>query len=420
MSGLRLAFISFVRRPVSSLLAALSLVIPIAAAGLMATLIENSREGFRRYDTTLDAIIGGKTPDLQLLMASLYGIGHEENIIPFELLRHAREPMSRKRWTLPGAPGGDADDVVKQATPIIDFAVFGRYRVVGTDETFLQRPEPHANPPSMARGAWLDGPGLAVLGSQVARSENLAPGDEIAARSRLTHPVSGDPLWEKVLTVSGVLAPTGAAYDRMVYTTIEEAFELHRAAIPLNLMRQVRNETGLSYMLIWLHDGQEERLRDFFDNYTVAKTILVREQLEWLERLIGGGRLLGATLVAIIAGLGMLCVMTLFNARFEAMGEDLAILRALGHGKSLVASWLLWEAILVWVAALLPAALLERILSGLIAGSHESIMLHAPLVWPTAHHPMIWGLTLVACPLALVVPLLRLYRHNVHDALKGM
>ena len=72
------------------------------------------------------------------------------------------------------------------------------------------------------------------------------------------------------------------------YTIQDEPFELYNTAIPLNLMRETRNNMGMSYALLWLYDGQEHRLQDQFDNYTVGKTVFVSKQIEAIERLIRG------------------------------------------------------------------------------------------------------------------------------------
>lgn len=420
MSGLRLALISFIRRPVSSMLAVLSLTIPLIAAGLLVSLLAYSREGIRQYDHTVDAIVGAKTPGLELVLSALFGVGHEKNIIPYELLRHAREAMDRKRWVRPLAGRDDTEHVVRQATPIMDFATYGEYRILATDRTFLHRPDAGMYRPAIAQGGWFDRRGRVVAGSEVASRRNLVPGSVIEAVSRWTHPETGEPLWRGELIVSGILGPTGLAYDRSLYTAVEEAFEMYRLAAPHGLMRQVRDDMGMSYMLLWLHEGQEDRLRDFFDNYTVAQTFLVREQMDLLERLIGGGALVGRFIGGITALLGLLCVMVLFNARFEGMGEDLAVMKSMGYGNAQVAGWLLWESLLVWICALPVAVLLEWCAVGLMAKLPGISMFGVALPWPTSFHPWLWGLTLIGCPLAMIVPLMRLYRHNVHDALKGM
>ncbi len=420
MSGLRLAFISFIRRPVSSLLAVLSLTIPLTAAGLLVTVLSYSREGIRQYDRTIDAIVGAKTPGLELVLSALLGIGHEDGIIPYELLRHAREPMDRKRWVRPLTGTDDTMEVVKQATPIMDFATGEGYRVIATDRSFLQRPDAEMEEPSVGDGQWFYRRGQMVAGSEVARRRNLIVGSMVEAVSIWTHPDTGEPLWRKEMVISGILEPTGLVYDRQFYTALEEAFEMYRLAIPLDLLRQVRDEMGMSYMLIWLHEGQEDRLRDFFDNYTVAQTFIVSEQMELLERLIGGGAIAGRFIGGITALLGLLCVMVLFNARFEGMGEDLAVMKSLGYGNAQVAGWLLFEALLVWICALPLAILVEWIAVGWIVGLPGITLFDVTLPWPTSFHPWLWGLTLIGCPLAILIPLIRLYRHNVHDALKGM
>ncbi len=402
------------------MLAVLSLTIPLTAAGLLVTLLAYSREGIRQHDRTVDAIVGAKTPGLELVLSALFGIGHEQNIIPYELLRHAREPMDRKRWVRPLAGMDDTSDMVKQATPIMDFATSGGYRVLATDRTFLQRPDADMERPAIGEGEWFFRRGQVVAGSEVARRKDLVVGSVVKAVSTWNHPETGEPLWEKEMVVSGILEPTGLVYDRQFYTAVEEAFEMYSLAMPLDLLRQVRDDMGMSYMLIWMQEGQEDRLRDFFDNYTVAQTFFVREQMALLERLIGGGALVGRFIGGITALLGLLCVMVLFNARFEGMGEDLAVMRSMGYGNAQVAGWLLWEALLVWICALPVAILVEWIAAGWIVGLPGISLFDVTLPWPTSFHPWLWGLTLVGCPLAMVVPLIRLYRHNVHDALKGM
>jgi len=383
------------------------------------TLLINSRDGIHTYDHSVDAILGPKSPDLELVMASLFGIGFEQRIIPHGLLRYAREPMKKKGGVSSGTEE-EYVDVVKQATPFIEFAEFDGYKVVGTDETFLVRPDKAMNAPQMARGEWFQAPGQVVVGSVVARKKNLRLGSTLTTVSIWRHPQTGKPLWQKQVTVTGILAHTGIMYDRQLYISQEEAFDLHHRAISLNMLRETRNNMGMSYALLWLHENQEERLQDFFDNYTVAKIRIVREQMKSIEALMVHVESLGTFINGIAMVLGLLCIMVLFNARFEAMNEDLAILRTLGYGKTRIASWLLWESILVWVIAMPLALALEWLLIKWIGTLPGASLFYLDLLWPTALHPHMWSLMFFGCPLATLIPLFRLYRHNLHDALEGM
>jgi len=217
MSGLTLSFISFVRRPVSSLLAVISLIIPLVAVGLAITLLVNFRESIQKYDTSVHAILGPKTPDHEIILSSLFGVGHVDQIIPYGLIDHARKPLKKKDWELNRTFGDDTVNVVKQATPFMEFAEYNGYKVIGTDNSFLVRPEKNMNCPKVSRGTWFHNKGQVVAGSLVAQKENLSPGSTITADSKLLHPYTGQPLWRKNLTVTGILEPTNIVYDRMLH-----------------------------------------------------------------------------------------------------------------------------------------------------------------------------------------------------------
>lgn len=105
-------------------------------------------------------------------------------------------------------------------------------------------------------------------------------------------------------------------------------------------------------------------------------------------------------------------------ARFDAMSVQLAILRAIGYDRSLIARWLLWEGLIVGGIACVIGAIVDltvfpwvRSLSGLDLPEYvASPVLQSAMVWLGAI-----GVTIAA----VAVPILRLYRQDVNASLKA-
>jgi len=96
------------------------------------------------------------------------------------------------------------------------------------------------------------------------------------------------------------------------------------------------------------------------------------------------------------------------------------VLRALGYGKARVAGWLLIEGWLLTVAALIPSVVLDGVLTFLIQTLASDMLPWAGFSWPASQIVRAWLLFVIVVFPAQILPLWRLYRLDVHHALRGL
>lgn len=411
MNSFQLALLNLTRRRLSTAIAIASIAISVACGGVLLRLYLLSGSRFSSIARAGEAVVGAKAGGLNILLGALNLEGPYPDFIPLVLYQSlaAKAPVQF-------ADGfHDSPRYIKGAIPIVIFARYKGYRVLGTDEGFWKRPVADDSL-SFESGAWPTGEGEVVLGSDVASAEHLKVGDAIVAEQ-----------WngtdeEQVslsLKVAGVFAPTHSMWDRALYSTLSEA--RHSFESPQFQQRTPWKSEVLHYYLIYLEPDGFKPLENLVNRRTIAQAIYVPDELDSLRRLTGTGREMGFLMTVLILSLGGLGVASMMVTRFEALTRALAVLRALGFSRSEVTAWLLWEGLLLglvscMVGAMIDAAFFPVIRSMLGEALPPPTLVGSP-IWASAP---VWGMALVATMLSLLIPILRLYSLDVHQSLKGL
>jgi len=125
-----------------------------------------------------------------------------------------------------------------------------------------------------------------------------------------------------------------------------------------------------------------------------------------------------AILIMILGGLS---VAAMIVTRFDAMTLELAVLRALGYAKKEIAAWLMWEGFILGFIACIIGGTLDfiflpfiRIMLGSALPGTDIIDISILQSYP------IWLIALFATMLSIVIPLLKLYKQDVHSSLRGL
>jgi putative ABC transport system permease protein len=399
-----LAFLSLSRRPVSSLLAVASLGFALGLGGWLLNLHSSVFASIEVREPGVDAVLGPKSNGLSILLDSVHLAGGNTECLDYFLI----------------------NTLAKEVTPemLIPLAVFADWRgfpVVGTEDSFIHRPEKSA-PPKLASGRWynLTVPEV-VVGSEVAQRSGLEVGQTLVATAVYSG-TEGQPVWVKPMTVVGVLAESGLPRDRGIYCDIRHAWECQSGAILAGSLPMVKRGRGVTCFLLGLDPKRPESL-DLLEEVvhvgTAAQVILVEEEISGLRSLLGQGRQALAGITVLLVLLAIAIASLLFNERFETVKKELGVLRALGYSRGQVARALFWEGFFVAVLGICGGMILERI--GALA---------TPLLWnpPWLLHPSwpnnvllaLWGASLIGSAAACLPVLIRLYRWDGHDALKGM
>jgi putative ABC transport system permease protein len=199
----------------------------VASVALSVTLlvgIENVRVGMREsFSQTIsqtDLIVGSRGGTIQLLLASVFGIGSPMGSVSWGTYERFRQHPA-VAWTIPYSLGDSHRG----------------YRVIGTTAEFYEHyrfREDRAV--SFAEGRSAEGEGDVVLGSEVSAQLGYRVGDPIA----LSHGIGAVSFVEHSehpFVVVGILNQTSTPIDRAVYVTLEGIAAIHEgweeSAVPM-------------------------------------------------------------------------------------------------------------------------------------------------------------------------------------------
>ena len=411
MTPLRLAYLSLVRRRVSSLIAIFAIAVSVACSGLLLKLYLLSGSRFDSLASGGQAIVGAKAGGIEILLGSLNSEGDYPSFIPDKLFLSLRHQ----------APVAFEDGVVSKPTflrsviPILFFAKFKGSRVIGTDESFFHRPDPEDSL-EFAEGQFERTGKTLVVGSAVAAREGLKVGDSLSVQS-WTGDGASQPLSD--FRITGVLRETGTVWDRSLFSSIETA----QASLAKSSLesRSIWGTQVLHYFFAYLNPNGFKDLSALINKRTVAQAVLVDQEKKRLEDLTGTGRTLGLVVVVFILILGGLSIAGLLTTRFEAMTVQIAVLRAIGYSRSEMSRWLLFEGLLLGGVACAIGGLLDVSLFSLLRQALGSALPPSELqpLSPLASYP-IWVASSGATVLAVFIPLWNVFRQDVHSSLRGL
>lgn len=411
MTPFRLAVLSLFRRKVPSVITIVSIAISVACAGILLRLYHLSASRFDSIGRGWDAVVGAKAGGIEILLNSLNGEGPYPDYLPYvlyESLRAAKTVQFEDGHT-------STPSYLTAISPFVYFAKLGPYRVAGTDEDFTRKLNAPLSP--FKEGGWPIRDDEVVAGSQVAAHENLHIGDQVQLQPWIGGDSGGPAISVKI---SGLLEKTGSAWDRMLFGTVEQAQKVigdHQGQIGA---RSIWGNRVLNYFLINLQPGGFEKLEALVNKRTVGQVVRVDEEKQRLEELTGAGKSIGLFVSIFVILLSSLSVSSMLITRFEGMSVQLAVLRAIGHSRREVGMWLIWEGFLLGIAGCVLGALIDaagfpvlRSLLGTALPPAEVISSSVFESW------IIWLLTIAATIAAIFIPLIRLYRQDVHQALKS-
>ena len=198
----------------------------VLAIGLSVALIlgverlrDGARDSFANSASGIDLIVAPRGNSVQILMATVFGVGGTGTGMTWDSFEWL-EDRPEVAWAVPIQMGDNHRG----------------YPVIGTDATYLEHFRHSGGQPlSLAEGAFFagDGADAAVVGAEVAARFGYGPGTVIV-NAHGSGEVSFDVHDDAPFTISGVLAPTGTAVDRMALVTLEGFDSIHaQEEVPL-------------------------------------------------------------------------------------------------------------------------------------------------------------------------------------------
>jgi putative ABC transport system permease protein len=323
-------------RPLATTLNLLLLSLGLASMAFVIIVSDQAQRAFQRDLAGIDLVVGAKGSPMQLILAGVFHVDVPPGNIPLAEARALAEHPQ-----------------VAQLIPLSLGDNLLGFRIVGTTPAYVA----HYGA-QVAQGSSWSAPMQAVLGSQVARTTGLAPGQAFEGSHGLG--AGGAVHGATPYTVTGVLAPCGCVLDRLILTATESVWQVHddthatddmdeseRAEIAEALAAEREITLALLRYNTPLAAASMPR---FVNRSTSMQAASPAMEISRLLNMVGvGTQALRALAAVLLAVAGLSVFIALWSAVHERR-HDLAMLRMLGAPPHRVALLLLLEA--VWLAAL--------------------------------------------------------------------
>jgi putative ABC transport system permease protein len=207
MYWISIAIKNLLHRPLSGFLSALLFALSIGLVVFLYNVNSQLKTKFEKNLAGIDLVLGAKGSPLQLILCNMYHIDAPTGNIS---LKDAR-PFLR-----------DGHPLISASVPLSLGDSHKGYRIVGTDERFLERYEA-----KVGEGSMWSKPMDVVVGSTVADRLGMKLGDTFKSAHGLTD--NEDMLHEDSpgFKVVGILEPNGSVVDLLILTPTQSVWVVH-------------------------------------------------------------------------------------------------------------------------------------------------------------------------------------------------
>ncbi|MCD9149270.1 ABC transporter permease [Pseudophaeobacter flagellatus] len=426
-----LALKSLQSRLFTAVLTVLAVAMSVALLIGVERIREAARNGFSDTVSGIDLIVAARGDDLQILLATVFGIGSTANSVSWETYEEIRD-LPNVAWAVPLALGD----------------THAGFPVVGTTpEYFDHYRYGKGRPLALKDGQMLIDDTDAVIGFEVASSLGYQVGMTIV-NAHGGGEIETEVHSETPFTISAVLERTGSPVDRMVFVSLEGFAAIHSEDNESTL--DPLSNTGLDMTTTDVdgattnsmdqgHDDHEHArgsINAIYVGLTAPEAALAVQryvgefQAEpltaamptatlfrlWSITSIAEASLRAVSAAVVLAGLFGLVVM--FTATLDARRREFAILRSIGATPTYVAGLVLVEAMMVALAGiligLLSLAVILPILTPVFTQKYGLTLVFSSLSsWEIG----IIGFILIAALVASVIPASRVFRQTLSDGL---
>lgn len=203
MNLVKISLKNITSKPYAAILTVIMLIMGVALASLLVLVGEALDEGFKKNIRGVDMVVGAKGSPLQLILSAVYQIDNPTGNIPLS----EAERLAGNR-------------LIESTIQLSYGDSYQGRRIIGTSHDYL-----NLYSAELLAGELYHEPFEAVLGSVVARENNLNVGDEFfsahgadeGAETHANHP----------FYVKGILKPSGSVLDKLILTRPESIWEVH-------------------------------------------------------------------------------------------------------------------------------------------------------------------------------------------------
>jgi putative ABC transport system permease protein len=205
-----LAFKSSWNRKSSVLLTLFTIAISVMLLLSIERVRQEAKSSFANTISGTDLIVGARTGDIQLLLSSVFRIGHANNAVQWQSYEYIKQQRG-VAWTIPISLG---DSHKGHAVLGTDSSYFTHFRY-GKKQAL-----------AFAHGRAFHNGREVVLGSDVAKKLNYHLGEQIV----ISHGMGNTSFHhhdDNPMTIVGILKPTGTPVDRTVHVPLIAIDEMH-------------------------------------------------------------------------------------------------------------------------------------------------------------------------------------------------
>lgn len=206
MNTLQLVWKNISKQTGSTVLSILLTAFGVAILCVLSTTSDSFEKQLDNNSKHIDLVIGAKGSPLQLILSSVYHIDNPTGNIP---LTEAQKIQS--------------NPLVKLAVPVSLGDNFKGHRIVGTDSCFLTLYETRVH-----QGKLFHNDYEVVIGTEVARKQNLKIGDQIHSSHGLSK--DGHNHDDHPFKVVGILAHNNNITDNLILTSLASVWDVHGIA----------------------------------------------------------------------------------------------------------------------------------------------------------------------------------------------
>lgn len=319
-------------RPLAAALNAGLAALGVATAAALLLISAQIEGRIAKDGQGIDLVVGAKGSPLQLILSSVH---------------HADVPVGNVSLSEARLVAGHP--LVGWAVPLALGDSYGGYRIAGTTPEYAG-----LYGGQLREGAFWTRPLEVVLGADVARARGMAVGDQFVS----SHGFSAAPgvmaHGHAVMTVTGVLAPTGAVVDRLILTSLDSVWIAHGEVIVPNGLRDdwALTPGGAGREITALLVGYSGpmgavRLPREIEGNTGMMAAKPAEQLQRLFSLLGAGFDVMAGFAWVLVGAAGFGVLASMMGQMRERQRDIALMRVMGARRGFVLGQVMLEGVLV-------------------------------------------------------------------------
>ncbi len=412
---LLLALKSLRNRKFTACLTIISIGLSVALLLGVERIRTESRNSFTNTISGTDLVVGARSGPIQLLLYSVFRIGHATNNISWESYQDILE-LPSVSWTIPISLGDSHRG----------------YRVMGTSAGYFT----HFSYGGKQKLAFKNGVPFndlydAVLGAEAARTLGYNIGDSIVI-SHGAGDVSFIEHADKPFTVVGILEPTGTPVDQTIHVSLEGIEAIHvdwKEGAPVADMRISADQARRLKLTPKVITAFLVKLQSPIATFRVQRSInqykeepltaiLPGVALQQLWELIGVAEKALIAVSAFVVVVGLFGMLTVLLTSLNERRREMAILRSVGARPVHVFALIIGEAILVTtLGVIVGVTLLYSLL--LIAQpflvSRFGLYVHISAF--SLYELMLMGIVLLAGLVAGAVPGWKIYHYSLNDGM---